>query len=420
VRLLWNRRAAWLAAALLAASHLSIHFSRNAMNNIYDALFLPLVFGCVWLGWKTGRRRAWLMAGLALGLSQYFYIGSRVLLIQLGVLGVFWLITERRRVKTQLLNIGLAAGVFATSVMPIVYWAVLHPNEYLTRFSATNIFSNGWFELAMQTQRVGPIEILWNQLLDTVRVFVAGPDGLFYVGQALWSPLMSIVAVLSLVYLLHRWREDRSFFVLSSLGLILLIGGVFIMSPMVGAQHFVGTTPLIALSVGVLIDQGISRGNQRWPKPRVWATVGTAMVAGLMLADADYYFGHYIQAGTINTGDMEWAMKIGEYLHDIESDAAAENYQIVCVSTEFSCDHSTVHFLAPRLGEHTQTVPGPISSLAIEQSRNSRLILIIAGYLPDDIQAAEKRYPGAQRLDHVGLHNDLLFVSFEVAAEPSS
>lgn len=420
VRLLWNRRAAWLAAALLAASHLNIHFSRNAMSIIFDALYLPLVFGCVWLGWKTGRRRAWLMAGLALGLSQYFYIGSRVIPILLAVLGVFWLITERRRVQTQLLNIGLAAGVFATSVMPIAYWAVQHPNEYLTRFNATDIFRNGWFDLAMQTQRVGPIEILWNQLLDTVRVFVAGPDGLFYAGQALWSPLMSIVAVLSLFYLLRHWREGRSFFVLSSLGLILLVGGVFTMSPMVGAHHFVGTTPLIALTVAVLIDQGIRLANRRWPRPRVWATVGIAAVTGLMLADADYYFGRYIQAGTINTGDMEWAMKIGEYLHGIESSTPLGDYQIVCVSTEFSCDHSTVHFLAPRLGEHMQTVPGPIASLTIERPSNSHLILIIAGYLPDDIQAAEKRYPGAQRLDHVGVHNDLLFVSFEVAAEPSS
>jgi len=67
-----------------------------------------------------------------------------------------------------------------------------------------------------------------------------------------------------------------------------------------------------------------------------------------------------------------------------------------------------------------QTVPGPIASLTIERPSNSHLILMIAGYLPDDIQAAEKRYPGAQRLDHVGVHNDLLFVSFEVAAEPSS
>jgi 4-amino-4-deoxy-L-arabinose transferase-like glycosyltransferase len=42
-RLLWGRRPALIAAALLATYHFHIHFSRNAMNNIYDALFSMLI-----------------------------------------------------------------------------------------------------------------------------------------------------------------------------------------------------------------------------------------------------------------------------------------------------------------------------------------------------------------------------------------
>ncbi|HTP07961.1 MAG TPA: glycosyltransferase family 39 protein, partial [Anaerolineae bacterium] len=81
-RLLWGRRPALIAAALLATYHFHIHFSRNAMNNIYDALFGMLIFGLFWLGWLKQRRWPWLLGALALGMAQYFYIGGRVILIQ--------------------------------------------------------------------------------------------------------------------------------------------------------------------------------------------------------------------------------------------------------------------------------------------------------------------------------------------------
>ena len=75
-RLLWGRRPALIAAALLAAYHFHIHFSRNAMKNIYDTLFATLIFGLFWLGWLRKRRWPWLLGALALGLAQYFYVGG--------------------------------------------------------------------------------------------------------------------------------------------------------------------------------------------------------------------------------------------------------------------------------------------------------------------------------------------------------
>jgi 4-amino-4-deoxy-L-arabinose transferase-like glycosyltransferase len=220
-RALWGRRVALIAAALLATYHFHIQFSRSAMANIYDTLFLTLVFGLIWLGWSTQRRTPWLLGALALGLAQSFYVGGRTILLLLAVMGFFWLITDRARVKAQALNIALAVGVFAVVVVPIFYFAYLRPDDYMTRFNQMLIFRNGWLEGTMRAQQVGVLQVLWQQFGDALRLFVNGSDGLFYRGQALLTPVMSLLTVGGLLVLFRHIKEGRAFLIVSALGLII-------------------------------------------------------------------------------------------------------------------------------------------------------------------------------------------------------
>lgn len=78
-RALFNRQTALLAALLLATFPPHIHFSRLGLNNIADPFWATVAFALAAWGFRTGRRSYWALGGIALGLTQYFYEGGRLL-----------------------------------------------------------------------------------------------------------------------------------------------------------------------------------------------------------------------------------------------------------------------------------------------------------------------------------------------------
>ena len=76
IRRLFSVRLALLTAALLAAFDFHIHFSRIALNNIFDAVFAPFVLLLLYVGVESRRAVYFALAGMAMGLALYFYHGA--------------------------------------------------------------------------------------------------------------------------------------------------------------------------------------------------------------------------------------------------------------------------------------------------------------------------------------------------------
>jgi hypothetical protein len=76
---LFNRRTALIAALILATFPPHLHFSRVSMPQMADALFGTAALMFAARGWRWNRRLDWALAGVALGLTQYFYEGGRLL-----------------------------------------------------------------------------------------------------------------------------------------------------------------------------------------------------------------------------------------------------------------------------------------------------------------------------------------------------
>lgn len=83
-----DRHTPWIAAAIIAVLPIHVHFSRLALNNIADPLFGTLTFALVARGVRTGARSSFVLAGIALGLTQYFHEAGR---LSLPVLMALWL-----------------------------------------------------------------------------------------------------------------------------------------------------------------------------------------------------------------------------------------------------------------------------------------------------------------------------------------
>ena len=81
----FDRRVALLAAGFLAGFGFHIHFSRLGLNNVWDGLFAVVLAAALTRAWRSGAARSFLVPGMVLGLAQYFYLGSRILLVLLAV-----------------------------------------------------------------------------------------------------------------------------------------------------------------------------------------------------------------------------------------------------------------------------------------------------------------------------------------------
>ena len=86
VRAFSGKQTALFAALLMITYHFHIHWSRIALNNIWDTLWVPLMLGPFLWGWRKHWSGGAAISGLAVGISQYFYAGSKVGLILLFVL----------------------------------------------------------------------------------------------------------------------------------------------------------------------------------------------------------------------------------------------------------------------------------------------------------------------------------------------
>jgi 4-amino-4-deoxy-L-arabinose transferase-like glycosyltransferase len=86
VSVLHNRRTAVITAIIMTTYHYHIHWSRIGLNNIWDTLWVPLMLAPFAWGWRKGWSGGAILSGIAVGLSQYFYAGSRLGLILLAFL----------------------------------------------------------------------------------------------------------------------------------------------------------------------------------------------------------------------------------------------------------------------------------------------------------------------------------------------
>jgi hypothetical protein len=91
-RNLFDRRVAFIAACVLTTFPPHLHFSRLALHNIVDPLFGVFALAFLARALRLGGRGNYALAGLFLGLADYFYEGGRLLFVPLAlawVIGLF-------------------------------------------------------------------------------------------------------------------------------------------------------------------------------------------------------------------------------------------------------------------------------------------------------------------------------------------
>ena len=416
-RAMFGHRAGVLAAILLAALHYHLHFSRIALNNVWDGLTYVVTLGALWYGWHTERRSAYLLAGLGLGFAQYFYPSARSLL---GLVPL-WLILvgllDQARFKRALPSLALMALIAVIVVLPLAWFYVVHPDEFWGAITAQSALP----ALTAEAGQTGaPVVLLMLQKIGLgLLAFAASPLQFWYRPE---TPILrtfpALFFVIGLVTLVIRWRDTRT----AMLGLWLLafgvIGGMSESTP--AAQRYVASAPVCALLAGYGLSLAVDFLPKIWPRLAALAGRLAIIVALLMAADdARFYFLDYTPQSYFG----------GRY--DFEGEGGAVARLLADDLRRQSNEWQVLFFGAPRMGYYSipslqYLAPGkvgldmnyPWGSPENPQPSSDHLISVFLWDHTDDLAAAQASYPGGLLIPAYGNLGQLVYYLYQYPSPP--
>src|SRR5579859_127773 len=140
-----GRRADWLALAGTLIVAVSVGYIINSRTGEEVTLPTPVaavMFLALALGLRLGRRRYFVLAGIALGLSLYTYYSARFLPVAV-VLALFWIAAAQGRAtwRAHAVDPALVAGCSLVVALPLLLFFAHHPDLFFARAILTTASS---------------------------------------------------------------------------------------------------------------------------------------------------------------------------------------------------------------------------------------------------------------------------------------
>ncbi len=407
-RTLFDRRTALLSAIFLSVFHYHIHFSRIGLNNIWDGFFAVVIMAGFWHGWKTGRRSSFLIAGLALGLGQYFYVSIRIfpalLLLWLGLAFFF----DRQRFKRRVPDLILAAFVTLVVVLPLIFTFVRHPAEFNAPYQRVTIF-DGWLAEKVVTENKPAFMIILDQMVASSLGFTHLPLRHWYnPGSPLLRAAAAGLFLLGILWLIVRPKLSH-ILILLPVAAVIVTGGLSLDAP--ASQRYVLAAPFVAILVAVPLAETTQWLVTTWPRQRLIVTAFLVIfMTWLVITDLRYYFfevyDHYVLGG-INT---QVATEVANYLD--EQDQTPDVFFFGFPRMGYG-SLSTIAYLVPEV--QAEDVLEPLSTTPSWRLTQPTIFI----FLPErmaELDYVRTAYPDGNYREMKQQNGDLLFLSYEVPA----
>lgn len=277
-----NRRTGLITAVIMTTYHYHIQWSRLGLNNIWDTLWVPLVLAFFTFGYRRGWSGGAVLAGVALGLSQYFYAGSKTVLFVLPFL-LWKLWKEEGDSHRMVIHAGKMGATAVAIGAPITLFALLKPDLFFQRSRVVW----GW-SVPTITATLGEVDYgryLWHQIYRNVGSFTTIPEVTGFYGPGV-PYLIGVAAPLFVIGVLwFVWK--RQWIPLLWLFFALLFGG-FLLSGAPSSSHHVVMIPVICWATAVPL-------NALWQSGR-WR-LAIALILLIVATDLFFYFGIYVPRG---------------------------------------------------------------------------------------------------------------------------
>jgi 4-amino-4-deoxy-L-arabinose transferase-like glycosyltransferase len=408
-RKLFGSRTAWFSAIFLSAYHFHIHFSRLGLNNVWDGLWFTAVLGAVWVGWQEERRNTWLLAGLALGFAQYFYVTSRLLIfVPLAFLAVVALRDRQRlfRLLPQIMSMFLVAMVVC---LPLAIFYLKHPDDFMAPFNRVSVMGS-WLQVTVASTGLSPWQIFAQQLSLSFQALFKIPLRTWYDANVpLLRPFSGALFVFGITTLIARNRDSR----LALLGIwiltFILTGAMSESVP--ASQRYLAIAPALSICVGFGLSILLQRLADLWPGLlRFTFAAGLLVICLIGLDELNFYFFKYTPNSDLGGFNTRVAQQLADYLENKNGD-----WNVLLYGSP-SLGYRSISSLPYRLpGVVGMDMVAPWGSSENPSPQSGHLLFVFLPNHQQDLQQVEASLPGGKLVEEYGLNHELLFWSYELS-----
>ena len=420
----WGPTAGATAAWLIAVGHFHVHYSRMGVIFIESTLLMAVMMLLLGMAYERGRpvddgilpaddepdeRGVWtllVLAGMAAGLSQYFYFASRVVPIIAGqCLLLLW---YRRRINVwQIVAFGFA---FLVIYAPLASHYIYAPEQFFGRLRDVSIFDPNYVRSAVGPDATMPgalPALIWEQIRKGMTLYVrAADDSGFYSGNI---PAFDVVTAgliwLGLGATLARIRRyhEAALFLWFALGMF--FGSTMTMGATSGQRTLIMMTT-VYLAGGVFVARLWQLLQQTSLRRADWLAVpvGTTLALWLLAANVATYF--YDYAGRAESGES--AAMAREML--VEPD----QYRVYFLtSPRFDPNHGSVKYIAYGITATNLAGPG-LADFEPPPTDGRGLLFLALEHRQSDLRVLEARYPGGTEQRVNAPTGRLMYISYRV------
>ncbi|MCG2768636.1 MAG: glycosyltransferase family 39 protein [Anaerolineae bacterium] len=409
LRLFWGRRVSTMATALLTFYHFHIHYSRIGLNNPFDPLFALGVFYFLVKGLRSQRAVPFVVSGALLGLSQYFYMGARLVPFILAAFLLGGMIQERGFWRRHSLHLLIFVVSFLVVGMPLISFFIERPDCFMARIEWLGIFQSGWLEREIELTGRTTASILWQQALKSVLAFNYFTDPTFWYrpGIPLLTYPASILFVFGLAYSMYRCRE-RSYLLLNAWFWLALFFGAFYLENPPSSQRLVIMAPPVMALVALAIDRCLHYGQKvlRWRRSSAHL-VGVALVTLLAFTDYTFYFHKYTPSGVFGGLNGEVGDGMGKYLRSL----GPEYHCYFHGPPRMYYGFAMIPFLAQ--GVEGTDVIEPLRDRPTFVDPTKKAVFIFLPERRSELDAVRQAYPTGILREFRRQTGEILFVSYE-------
>lgn len=403
-RRMFNPKTGWFAAIFLTGFHFHMHFSRVGLQNIWDGLWYIIVLGFLWDGWQNKRRSSFIIAGLGLGLGQYFYVSVRflpviifgwlilailfdkenpkgfkgnfktaflVVIIPGLLLAAFFIFNQNDFIGAVIRNLplGIFVGLVATFLflktelfkgkpanlwamavvtfvilLPMAWYYSQHHDHFLAPYNRVSVLGEWLQEELVSTQSQVP-EIMFMQFFSAVKMYVNNDITMWYnPGTPILRTSAAVFFLVGLGFLLIKFRDSRTHLLLLWLAAFVATGGMSV--PPTAAQRYIAVAPACALIVGFAISEITYLLSKVWQGlAKALTVIGFVIVLLLSLDDLRFYFLDYTPNAVMGGPNTWVAQRLANFLQTKEEGVEVAFF----VGRMGYYTHSTLPYLAPHI-----------------------------------------------------------------------
>lgn len=230
------------ATFFLATSYWHVVYSRVAREMILLPFFAILVLYFFLQGWRSGRRRYFLLCGVSMGLGLYTYASSLCLPLLVVVPLGYYIWREKGSLRTHFVNLLLLFGISFAVATPLALFAVSETAVFTAEAKAVTLLNR-------ELTGGSPLAAFVMSCAKTAAMFVfQGDSSLVHnpASRPVLDPVVSVWFVLGLCVIIRKWRDPPHFVLLIWL-LIMCLPAVVTVLTSANFSRTIGALPVVSI-----------------------------------------------------------------------------------------------------------------------------------------------------------------------------